>query len=273
MPGFFSREAARAWIDANYGPQVQGQTGGNRRVIVDELAGRLVFAGLRGQNLVFRNVRFVEDQLPATWVGNSSHCLGHMTSVTQWREGLSEREMEHGPVKSKMLPEHDDEVLVEEAAIYLTPDNERYQHWLDHTAKPIVQSAHLVTNKTLIVPDQLRTKTDRKIINEEEAKAAIIQLLEERGKGEHLVVYPPSMPPYDPLEYVRWLNRNVLAVIGPHGGGLGNLKWLAAGALVLEMMPANWLNVHFYEEAIGHGLNYWVDILVSIRMGWKLPVT
>ena len=53
------------------------------------------------------------------------------------------------------------------------------------------------------------------------------------------------------------------AMIGPHGGGLCNIKWLAGGSLVLEFMPRDWLNVHFFEESTGHGLNYWLDVQVG----------
>lgn len=56
LPGFFTAQDAKQWLMSNYGPDKQGQTSANKRVVVDERQGRLVFSGLRGQNLVFRNV-------------------------------------------------------------------------------------------------------------------------------------------------------------------------------------------------------------------------
>lgn len=75
-------------------------------------------------------------------------------------------------------------------------------------------------------------------------------------------LHPPAQAPADALEYVRYLNSNTAAFLGPHGGGLCNFKWLATGTLVLELMPREWINTPLYEEAIGHGLNYWVDLRV-----------
>ncbi len=137
----------------------------------------------------------------------------------------------------------------------------------------------------------------------------------------------------DPLEYARWINQNVAALLGPHGGGLCNIKWvwlwckhfwysvwrwggadsglvrdlvvtlrmthilrntvrqrrghvslqclgamhpnaltvragacrwLARETLVLEFMPRSWINEALYAESYGHGVNYWVELLV----GW-----
>ncbi|KXZ56632.1 hypothetical protein GPECTOR_1g57 [Gonium pectorale] len=276
LPGFFDHEDAAAWINNSFGPDAQGQTGGNRRAVVDMSQGRVAFIGLRGQNLVFKNVRYQEGIVPTTWVGDSSHCLGHMTRVTQWRESLSEEEMQRGAANRSVVRPEYDEIFVEEAAIYVTPDSDRrvagaraYQHWLDHTVKPIVQSAHLITNKTKVVPgavrrrsaaDTTRLNAGRSIVNEEEVKDAIRKLLDERNLGERLEVHPPSQAFPSPLDYARWLNRNVAAMLGPHGGGLCNFKWLSANTLVLEFMPRNWLNSALWDEAVGHGLNYWVDV-------------
>ncbi|PNH06728.1 hypothetical protein TSOC_006865 [Tetrabaena socialis] len=237
LPGFFNRLDADAWIQANYGHQALGQTGSNRRVVVDTRQGTVAFLGLRGQNLAFRNVRYFEGSNPPSWVDDSTHCMGHMHAFPHWREGLNmsnNQSIEGGRVR----------------------DTRQRQHWLDHTTKSLMQSAHLISPRTIIIPG-------RSILNEEEAQKAIAALLVERGKGERLEVHPPPAAPAtnrSELEYVQWLNRNVAAVIGPHGGGLCNIKWMASETLVLEIQPRNWPNVHFYEESVGHGLNYWVDI-------------
>lgn len=58
LPGFLNRTDAEQWLLANYGYRATGQTGANRRALVDVRQGLLVFSGLRGQNLVYRNVRW-----------------------------------------------------------------------------------------------------------------------------------------------------------------------------------------------------------------------
>ncbi len=73
--------------------------------------------------------------------------------------------------------------------------------------------------------------------------------------------HPARFP--DPLDYARWVNRHVCALVGPHGGGLHNAKWMAGGGLVLELMPRSWVNEALYAESYGHGLNYWVELLVG----------
>ncbi|KAG2490233.1 hypothetical protein HYH03_011357 [Edaphochlamys debaryana] len=333
LPGFFDEKDARAWIDAVYGPTQQGQTASNKRTVVDERQGLVAFLGLRGQNLVFKNVRWQEGNLPTTWNGESTHCLGHMTLTAAWSEAVYDNDTSR--------------TWVDEAAVYVTPDSERYQHFLDHTVKPLMQTAHLVTNTTLLIPgggrgskqpivqdmwgwmshvrpaqvqeapaelnarrlltscrvpyvhpylffrlqelvlspeaprvplserkvvlwytrntdDANRANAGRTISNEAEVLAAIRRLLESRGRGERLEIHPPDPARWpDQKEYVKYLNQNVAAVIGPHGGGLCNIKWVASGTLVLELQPRAWLNAHFFEESTGHGLNYWVDIRES----------
>ncbi|GLC33027.1 hypothetical protein PLESTB_000379200 [Pleodorina starrii] len=350
LPGFFDEASAELWVFTNYGPDAQGQTGANKRVVLDERQGRLAFLGLRGQNLVFKNVRYDDGVFPSTWLGDSSHCLGHMTST----EGLHEQGRQPPPPPQQQQQQEQGqgqdtevEVEVEEAAAYVTPDSERYQHWLDHTTKPLMQNAHLITANTVLLPgltlatkqpivqtmwgwlphfnkskmagasgalrvrrlltscrvpyvhpylffrlqemvlgpetprvplsqrkvvvwysrssnDPSRQNRGREILNEDQVKAAIEKLLQERGLGERLEVHPPTQPPSDPLDYVRYLNANAAAMLGPHGGGLCNFKWLASNTLVLELMPRKWISTPLYEESIGHGLNYWVDLLDSV---------
>ncbi|GLI65560.1 hypothetical protein VaNZ11_009032 [Volvox africanus] len=372
LPGFFNLKDAQIWLRTNYGPDTQGQTSSNKRVIVDERQGRLVFTGVRGQNLAFRNVRYSDSSLSHSWVPDSSHCLGHMTSTVMFhlhqqhligadrasrkqptRLGSEEEEAQEVKEGEKeqwagegVLAAGDRLEVVEEAAVYLTPDNERYQHWLDHTSKPLMQSAHLISGRTRILPgsileskqpivrtmwrwlphinqsqlsganndlhvrrlfmscrvpyvhpylffrlqemvlgaeaprvplsqrkvviwysrsgqDTSRQNHGRAILNEAEVLAAVRQLLQDRGLGERLEIHPPAQAVTDQLEYVKYLNRHVAALMGPHGGGLCNFKWLALHTLVLELMPRSWISTPLYEDAIGHGLNYWVDLLES----------
>ncbi|GIL44449.1 hypothetical protein Vafri_1896 [Volvox africanus] len=369
MPGFFNLKDAQTWLQTNYGPDVQGQTSNNKRVIVDERQGRLVFTGIRGQNLAFRNVRYSDGVLAHSWVPDSSHCLGHMTSTAMFHlhqqdpreaggtsrkkhSGVKEGEKEgEGGQKEQWAGEgayeaEDKLELVEEAAVYVTPDNERYQHWLDHTTKPLMQSAHLISGKTRILPgsildskqpivktmwhwlphinesqlrgadkdlhvrrlftscrvpyvhpylffrlqemvlgaeaprvplsqrkvviwysrsgkDMSRQNRGREVVNEAEVLTAVRQLLQDRGLGERLEIHPPAQAVTDQLDYIKYLNRHVAALMGPHGGGLCNFKWLGTNTLVLELMPRSWISTPLYEDAIGHGLNYWVDLLES----------
>ncbi|PNW80354.1 hypothetical protein CHLRE_07g313950v5 [Chlamydomonas reinhardtii] len=408
LPGFFNATDAAAWLRANYASDIIGQTGANRRVIYDARQARLVFAGLRGQNLVFGNVRYTDGGFPTSWNGDSTHCLGHMVNFDLFREQLQLGEVGagaagaggsngtsgsggggalHNPRAVEGAGAGEGEggagggaetgrrgdgsaaaavdapggtwsdidtpgagVWVEEAAVYVTPDSDRYQHFLDHTVKVLMQTQHLVTNNTLIIPgggvkskqqvvrdmwgwmdhidrdkqvlrttatvrarrllaacrvpyvhpylflrlqesvlgpdapvmplaqrkvvlwysrsgdDPSRSNSGRSIVNEAQVQAAIRRLLAERGRGERLEVHPAAQAAVlrqaagDSKAYARWINQNVAAMIGPHGGGLCNIKWLAGGSLVLEFMPRDWLNVHFFEESTGHGLNYWLDV-------------
>ncbi|KAG2441151.1 hypothetical protein HXX76_004003 [Chlamydomonas incerta] len=434
LPGFFNATDAAAWLRANYASDIVGQTGANRRVMYDARQARLVFSGLRGQNLVFGNVRYADGGFPTSWNGDSTHCLGHMVNFDQFRKQLEPGEIgvvaaaagrgggngtgsggggggaggggaagggggsaeaatgaadfaadyNGGPAIAGLggagagsaptaprvrrgdgsaaeavdapggswsdMDTPGAGVWVEEAAVYVTPDSDRYQHFLDHTVKVLMQTQHLISNNTLIIPggglnskqrivqqmwgwmdhidrdrqvlrttatvrarrlltacrvpyvhpylflrlqesvlgpdapvvplesrkvvlwysrtgdDPTRGNSGRSILNEEEVQAAIRRLLVERGRGERLEIHPAAQNSVvnqahgDPKAYARWINQNVAAMIGPHGGGLCNIKWLAGGSLVLEFMPRDWLNVHFYEESTGHGLNYWLDI-------------
>lgn len=58
LPGFTSKADAELWVRENYGYHMLGQTGANRRVLVDTRQGVLAFVGLRGQNVMYKNLRY-----------------------------------------------------------------------------------------------------------------------------------------------------------------------------------------------------------------------
>ncbi|KAK0466925.1 uncharacterized protein EV420DRAFT_1260273 [Desarmillaria tabescens] len=88
----------------------------------------------------------------------------------------------------------------------------------------------------------------RKVINESALLDAIRELLEERGKGEELVVFDETR--YGSAsELFTYFNENVMAIIGPHGGAMHHHRWAARGTLVVEMMPTTFTSMAIYEEA------------------------
>ncbi len=58
LPGFTNKADAELWVRENYGYHMLGQTGANRRVLVDTRQGLLAFVGLRGQNVMYKNLRW-----------------------------------------------------------------------------------------------------------------------------------------------------------------------------------------------------------------------
>lgn len=46
----------------------------------------------------------------------------------------------------------------------------------------------------------------------------------------------------------------------------GACRWLARETLVLEFMPRSWINEALYAESYGHGVNYWVELLVGCML-------
>ncbi len=88
----------------------------------------------------------------------------------------------------------------------------------------------------------------RRVLNEPALLSAIRALLEERGKGEELVVFVETR--YDSAFGIfDYFNENVITVVGPHGGAMHHHRWAARGTLVIEMMPTTFTSVAIYEEA------------------------
>ncbi|EJD38873.1 hypothetical protein AURDEDRAFT_91769 [Auricularia subglabra TFB-10046 SS5] len=88
----------------------------------------------------------------------------------------------------------------------------------------------------------------RRVLNEAELLNAIRALLSERGQAEDLVIFNQEDYGTQP-ELMRWFHNNVRAIIGPHGGALFNHRWTGPNTLLLEMMPASYTSLMFWEEA------------------------
>lgn len=88
----------------------------------------------------------------------------------------------------------------------------------------------------------------RKVLNESDVLSAIRTLLEERAKGEELVVFDEKDFP-TASDLFEWFNNNVMAVVGPHGGAMYHHRWAARGTLVIEFMPTSFTSMAIFEEA------------------------
>lgn len=77
---------------------------------------------------------------------------------------------------------------------------------------------------------------------------SIRDLLTDRQEGEHLHVFDESA--FKSMrETINFLQANARAVVGPHGGGLYHHRFTGRDTLVLELMPENFREVMFFEEA------------------------
>ncbi|SJL02950.1 uncharacterized protein ARMOST_06292 [Armillaria ostoyae] len=88
----------------------------------------------------------------------------------------------------------------------------------------------------------------RRVLNETALLDAIRVLLRERGKGEEIIIFDEIQYSSAP-ELFDYFNKNVMAVVGPHGGSMHHHRWAARGTLVVEMMPTTFTSVAIYEEA------------------------
>ncbi|KAK0480297.1 hypothetical protein IW261DRAFT_1336034 [Armillaria novae-zelandiae] len=88
----------------------------------------------------------------------------------------------------------------------------------------------------------------RKVLNEADLLNGIRTLLEERAKGEELVVFDEK-DFATASDLFEWFNNNVMAVIGPHGGAMYHHRWAARGTLVIEFMPTSFTSMAIFEEA------------------------
>ncbi|KAK0469960.1 uncharacterized protein EV420DRAFT_82075 [Desarmillaria tabescens] len=88
----------------------------------------------------------------------------------------------------------------------------------------------------------------RKVLNEPDLLNAIRKLLEERDKGEELVVFNEK-DFATASDLFEWFNSNVMAVVGPHGGAMYHHRWAARGTLIIEFMPTSFTSMAIFEEA------------------------
>ncbi|KAJ6507609.1 hypothetical protein DFH09DRAFT_1000142 [Mycena vulgaris] len=88
----------------------------------------------------------------------------------------------------------------------------------------------------------------RRVVNEDAVLHGITALLEERGRGEQLVMFTAAT--FGNVSHLlEWFTENVIAVVGPHGGAMINHRWAPNSTLVLEFLPANKIALMIYEEA------------------------
>ncbi|KAK7001820.1 hypothetical protein R3P38DRAFT_3044665 [Favolaschia claudopus] len=88
----------------------------------------------------------------------------------------------------------------------------------------------------------------RKVVNEGEVLSGIKAFLDQRGRGEELVMFNHQNFG-DVTELFSWFSETVIAVIGPHGGAMINHRWARPQTLVLEFMPTTRIATMIYEEA------------------------
>ncbi|KAF7365625.1 hypothetical protein MVEN_00436100 [Mycena venus] len=88
----------------------------------------------------------------------------------------------------------------------------------------------------------------RRVVNEDAVLRGITTFLEERDRGEELVMFNPDNFG-NVTELFSWFSKNAMAVVGPHGGAMINHRWANKDIFVLEFMPANRIAMMNYEEA------------------------
>ncbi|GKZ21734.1 hypothetical protein AbraIFM66951_003804 [Aspergillus brasiliensis] len=94
----------------------------------------------------------------------------------------------------------------------------------------------------------LTLNAGRQVLNEDILLADIQSLLDKRGKREKLKIFNhEDFPSTDAL--IRYIHRNVKAVVGPHGSALHNHLWAAEDTLLVEFMPTTRPDFTFYEGA------------------------
>lgn len=88
----------------------------------------------------------------------------------------------------------------------------------------------------------------RRVVNEDAVLESIELKLKERDQGEELVIFNQS----DYATQADLMNDflyNVKAIIGPHGGGLMNQRFMAHRTSVVEFISSTWTCLENFEEA------------------------
>ncbi|WVW79015.1 hypothetical protein I302_100978 [Kwoniella bestiolae CBS 10118] len=89
----------------------------------------------------------------------------------------------------------------------------------------------------------------RRVVNEAQLLSDIKEFLDERGKGETLQLFEETQ--YRDLDkLIDQLANRVSAIIGPHGGGLMNHRFMSPQkSLLLEFLPTSRIEFINYEES------------------------
>ncbi|PWY96189.1 hypothetical protein BO94DRAFT_551903 [Aspergillus sclerotioniger CBS 115572] len=88
----------------------------------------------------------------------------------------------------------------------------------------------------------------RQVLNEDTLLVGIQSVLDRRGQKEKLEIFNHG-DFSDMGTFIRYLQQNVKAVIGPHGSALHNHFWTASDTLVVEFQPTSRPDLTFYESA------------------------
>ncbi|KAI0781890.1 hypothetical protein C8Q75DRAFT_728354 [Abortiporus biennis] len=88
----------------------------------------------------------------------------------------------------------------------------------------------------------------RRVANEGDLLKNITQLLQDRNRGEELVIFDQNEFGSQ-KELMGWFRKNVRAIVGPHGGGLFNHRWTPQNTLVIEFITSEFTSLMFWEES------------------------
>ncbi|GAA5907870.1 hypothetical protein JCM6882_004578 [Rhodosporidiobolus microsporus] len=92
------------------------------------------------------------------------------------------------------------------------------------------------------------SRPGRRALNEPAVLSAIQSLLLDRKRGEELVIFDETAFPT--LEALfDFFQKEVVAVVGPHGGAIMNHRWAPRDTLVLEFLPTAYSSVANWEDA------------------------
>ncbi|WVF72520.1 hypothetical protein IAT40_007337 [Kwoniella sp. CBS 6097] len=138
---------------------------------------------------------------------------------------------------------------------YLLYRSQHGQNWkaLELMSFPwaVDESFDTSTKKTVVYMSRsngLAANGGRQVVNERKVLRAIENLLVERGKGETLQIYNDAS--YGTVdELMEFFSKDVLAIVGPHGGALMNHRFAGPGTLLLEFLPTSRMETINYEEA------------------------
>mmetsp|Transcript_5328 Transcript_5328/g.11644 ORF Transcript_5328/g.11644 Transcript_5328/m.11644 type:complete len:538 (-) Transcript_5328:389-2002(-) len=145
------------------------------------------------------------------------------------------------------------------------------QRWAEMALGPDVREVPMEQRKVVLyysrsVYDYMRRNGGRRILNEEKLIPAIQALLDSRQQGEQLQML--NISAYSNYkDFARFINTQVRAIVGPHGGGLMNMMWGSRDMLVLEIQFEGHVNYAMWEIAPLLHLNYWVLAYPAATLG------
>lgn len=109
-----------------------------------------------------------------------------------------------------------------------------------------------------------RLNAGRIAINEDEFLDELKVLLKQRNKQEKLLVYDDSEAG-SVQNMLNFFRKNVIAVIGVHGGALYNHRFMGPSTLIVEIVPTSHFFPIFWKDSAIFDQNYWAFLENPIK--------